>query len=70
MHIETKTIYDKLEDFIQRPLSEDKTEINAYHRIRAFIELVVNQQIEEMGLAWEAGHVDTMRLINQKTGEV
>jgi hypothetical protein len=70
MNIETKTIFDKLEDFIQRPLSEDNAEINAYHRVRAFVELVANQQIEEMGLAWEAGHVDSMRLVNEKTGEV
>jgi hypothetical protein len=70
MHIENKIIYDKLEDFIKRPLTDNASEVNAYHRVRAFIELVVNQQIESMGLAWEAGHIDSMRLINEKTGEV
>jgi hypothetical protein len=70
MQIETYHIYQKLEDFIKRPLSENIAEINAYHRVRAYIELLVNQQIEEMGLAWEAGHIDSMKLVNEKTGEV
>lgn len=70
MQIETYQIYSKLEDFIKRPLSENIAEINAYHRVRAYIELLVNQELENMALTWEAGHLDSMRLVNEKTGEV
>lgn len=70
MHIETFKIYEKLEDFIKRPLTDDAAEVNAYHRVRAYIELLVNQELETMALTWEAGHIDTMKLVNEKTGEV